>query len=145
LHSLHSQTPISPTPCPLLAPRPLISSFSFFFFTDPATPEIYTLSLHDALPIFDAISALARRHRDRLRGRRCSLCPLGRDIEAVEARDYRPPLRERTIGVDEKRQRALHAGERGRGLHQSAELNRSGKIGGTDHDEGEDDRYLRVA
>src|SRR5205814_9710675 len=26
--------------------------FSFFFFTDPATTEIYTLSLHDALPIF---------------------------------------------------------------------------------------------
>src|SRR5206468_2901680 len=24
---------------------------SSFFFTDPATPEIYTLSLHDALPI----------------------------------------------------------------------------------------------
>src|SRR5439155_14983600 len=24
-----------------------------FFFPDPATPEIYTLSLHDALPIFD--------------------------------------------------------------------------------------------
>src|SRR2546421_9194739 len=24
----------------------------FFFFNDPATPEIYTLSLHDALPIF---------------------------------------------------------------------------------------------
>src|SRR5439155_25501872 len=24
---------------------------SFFFFNDPATPEIYTLSLHDALPI----------------------------------------------------------------------------------------------
>src|SRR5690348_6328712 len=24
---------------------------SFFFFTDPPTPEIYTLSLHDALPI----------------------------------------------------------------------------------------------
>src|SRR5947209_15345958 len=26
-------------------------SFSFFFFNDTATPEIYTLSLHDALPI----------------------------------------------------------------------------------------------
>src|SRR5258708_2492974 len=26
----------------------------FFFFNDPATPEIYTLSLHDALPIFNA-------------------------------------------------------------------------------------------
>src|SRR5690348_18190705 len=26
--------------------------FIFFFFNDPATTEIYTLSLHDALPIF---------------------------------------------------------------------------------------------
>src|SRR6202453_5534960 len=26
-------------------------SFSFFFFNDTATTEIYTLSLHDALPI----------------------------------------------------------------------------------------------
>src|SRR2546430_17446897 len=27
------------------------SSFAFFFFNDTATTEIYTLSLHDALPI----------------------------------------------------------------------------------------------
>src|SRR5438552_7225589 len=27
----------------------------FFFFNDPAPPEIYTLSLHDALPIYDQI------------------------------------------------------------------------------------------
>src|SRR5947207_13770750 len=27
--------------------------FMFFFFTDTATTEIYTLSLHDALPIFE--------------------------------------------------------------------------------------------
>src|SRR2546430_15418569 len=27
------------------------SNFSFFFFNDTATTEIYTLSLHDALPI----------------------------------------------------------------------------------------------
>src|SRR5437764_13954379 len=26
---------------------------SLFFFNDPATTEIYTLSLHDALPIYD--------------------------------------------------------------------------------------------
>src|SRR5438105_12992592 len=26
-------------------------TFFFFFFNDPATPAIYTLSLHDALPI----------------------------------------------------------------------------------------------
>src|SRR2546430_17622658 len=28
------------------------TSFFFFFFNDTATTEIYTLSLHDALPIF---------------------------------------------------------------------------------------------
>src|SRR5947208_14310101 len=37
----------------LLIVLPLWSAF-FFFFNDPATTEIYTLSLHDALPIFDA-------------------------------------------------------------------------------------------
>src|SRR2546427_6579500 len=30
------------------------SSFIFFFFNDTATTEIYTLSLHDALPISDS-------------------------------------------------------------------------------------------
>src|SRR5215475_15900198 len=30
----------------------LVSLFFFFFFNDTATTEIYTLSLHDALPIF---------------------------------------------------------------------------------------------
>src|SRR5947209_20181771 len=29
----------------------LVSDFSFFFLNDPSTTEIYTLSLHDALPI----------------------------------------------------------------------------------------------
>src|SRR2546429_9626226 len=29
-----------------------MTSFLFFFFNDTATTEIYTLSLHDALPIF---------------------------------------------------------------------------------------------
>src|SRR5438876_5329913 len=32
--------------------------FFFFFFNDTATTEIYTLSLHDALPIFNAKGAL---------------------------------------------------------------------------------------
>src|SRR5258708_39180516 len=36
----------------------LSCSFIFFFFNDTATTEIYTLSLHDALPIFQ-VSALA--------------------------------------------------------------------------------------
>src|SRR2546430_5032438 len=33
------------------------SFFAFFFFNDTATTEIYTLSLHDALPIFTAQKA----------------------------------------------------------------------------------------
>src|SRR5258707_9417061 len=32
---------------------PTYLTFFFFFFNDTATTEIYTLSLHDALPIFD--------------------------------------------------------------------------------------------
>src|SRR5207302_11048741 len=32
----------------------LVLFFPFFFFNDPAPTEIYTLSLHDALPIFPA-------------------------------------------------------------------------------------------
>src|SRR2546430_3824432 len=38
-------------------PRP---SF-FFFFNDTATTEIYTLSLHDALPIYDDAAAACRK------------------------------------------------------------------------------------
>src|SRR5216684_4297663 len=40
----------------------IIPSF-FFFFNDTATTEIYTLSLHDALPIFGrGAVAVAHRH-----------------------------------------------------------------------------------
>src|SRR5258708_36615996 len=36
----------------ILRPMPIITTlFTFFFFNDTATTEIYTLSLHDALPI----------------------------------------------------------------------------------------------
>src|SRR5256885_13756708 len=37
------------------------SSFFFFFFNDTATTEIYTLSLHDALPISKREGALGLR------------------------------------------------------------------------------------
>src|SRR2546426_6521323 len=42
--------------------RPL-SLFLFFFFNDTATTEIYTLSLHDALPIFDEQQVSRPRQR----------------------------------------------------------------------------------
>src|ERR1039457_7716966 len=37
------------------------SVFVFFFFNDTATTEIYTLSLHDALPIWCCCPCLRRR------------------------------------------------------------------------------------
>src|SRR5439155_26503207 len=45
----HQHRPQTPSPTPhLITPAPFSS---FFFFNDTATTEIYTLSLHDALPI----------------------------------------------------------------------------------------------
>src|SRR5687768_18495491 len=35
-------------------------SLFFFFFNDPATTEIYTLSLHDALPICPVVKVMQR-------------------------------------------------------------------------------------
>src|ERR1022692_1883963 len=45
-------------PCPM-SPAPIILFCLFFFFNDTATTEIYTLSLHDALPI---CARFAREH-----------------------------------------------------------------------------------
>src|SRR5438874_12390970 len=46
-------------PTTILAPKNTLYSFQtsyiFFFFNDTATTEIYTLSLHDALPIFNPL------------------------------------------------------------------------------------------
>src|SRR5260370_11133421 len=38
-----------------------MSSLIFFFFNDTATTEIYTLSLHDALPIFASSALISLR------------------------------------------------------------------------------------
>src|SRR5438067_11229991 len=43
---------------PSFHPLCLLSLFTFFFFNDTATTEIYTLSLHDALPICSAFGRL---------------------------------------------------------------------------------------
>src|SRR2546427_10506858 len=51
----------------------MLFAFSFFFFNDTATTEIYTLSLHDALPISRGRERRARRRRrGARRGRRRS-------------------------------------------------------------------------
>src|SRR5438034_11632230 len=57
--------------------------FSFFFFNDTATTEIYTLSLHDALPIFSGDNRPATGCSSIL------IDPL-HPLSAVSARDPRP-------------------------------------------------------
>src|SRR3712207_7525547 len=60
---------------------------SFFFFNDTATTEIYTLSLHDALPIWRGW--LPDRHRQPLR----RPAPLSDRDEARGGRRLRRPTR----------------------------------------------------
>src|ERR1041385_9542371 len=59
-------------------------AFFFFFFNDTATTEIYTLSLHDALPIsvFEMDDISTRRERPRRRGA---------DGAAIAPRSPEPP------------------------------------------------------
>src|SRR5689334_24688992 len=68
--------------------------FFFFFFNDTATTEIYTLSLHDALPIFPhargALAALPDADR-RARGAVGERGPQGRAAD----RSLAAPLRDR--------------------------------------------------
>src|SRR2546422_10342862 len=58
--------------CPRYATDGAVLDLSFFFFNDTATTEFYTLSLHDALPIYsDQFFPLAavRATRDALNAR----------------------------------------------------------------------------
>src|SRR2546426_7019211 len=58
-------------------------TFFFFFFNDTATTEIYTLSLHDALPI--SASGRPRRAREARRVRRLICSPARRIDRRGEA------------------------------------------------------------
>src|SRR3712207_8563734 len=82
----------------------ILRDSSLFFFNDTATTEIYTLSLHDALPISEPLATAARLARraavGRDRRRRQSLLVAGRPLhrlyrrgEAQEARQDRKSTR----------------------------------------------------
>src|SRR5205823_14123706 len=63
----------------LLPSSSIPSSFFFFFFNDTATTEIYTLSLHDALPI-----SLTREWISRIRHYKVFFCRATTTREAKE-------------------------------------------------------------
>src|SRR3712207_7119694 len=84
-----------------------------FFFNDTATTEIYTLSLHDALPIFDRVAArdgegavldlavearpVRRRHADavRARGQAERVRPVRLRARAVRSEEHTSELQSR--------------------------------------------------
>src|SRR3712207_7631285 len=78
----------------------------YFFFNDTATTEIYTLSLHDALPIWTDPGSAANPHASGCRPQRGGLRPLGPGCQAVRhpsAPDRRPhPLVAGDHGQDRK-------------------------------------------
>src|SRR3989442_2743955 len=59
-------------PCPIHSQHPA----HFFFFNDTATAEIYTLSLHDALPIFREDRGHFERVVDIVLARQPALAPV---------------------------------------------------------------------
>src|SRR5256885_7646874 len=59
----------------LVSMQSSISCSLFFFFNDTATTEIYTLSLHDALPIYQAWIRLGSTARQEPRGCRARSRP----------------------------------------------------------------------
>src|SRR5256886_7685274 len=61
----------------------------FFFFNDTATTEIYTLSLHDALPILKV--AGERAYRRARRGEGVVLRPRRVEVTELELETFAPP------------------------------------------------------
>src|SRR3989441_10880668 len=82
--------------------------FSFFFFNDTATTEIYTLSLHDALPIYAGGAARLRAVdglqgcQGRLRGGGLpQVLPPGRELRPVPAFGADPPPDDQEVHLSE--------------------------------------------
>src|SRR2546422_2210381 len=77
----------------------LLDLFVFFFFNDTATTEIYTLSLHDALPISPRSGLSSRRSMRLASMRSCSRarftegCPTG--INAQRSEEHTSELQSR--------------------------------------------------
>src|SRR2546426_2174241 len=80
-----------------------LSSF-FFFFNDTATTEIYTLSLHDALPISDEARANAEKTRAQAEAQQAEVAKSMKFLQkkAVDVLDREEKMRKKEAEVDEK-------------------------------------------
>src|SRR2546422_8862113 len=83
------------------------SLFFFFFFNDTATTEIYTLSLHDALPISIARCSMRSGGCDDLAGRTCwRRCS---EPSSAPARNSWPPCPGRSRGTIDRKSTRLNS------------------------------------
>src|SRR5690349_23923318 len=91
---------------------PLYLFFFFFFFNDTATTEIYTLSLHDALPI----STTATRARSTRRSRLSSMPrpPLRRATRSEEHTSELQSRRDLVCRLLLEKKKKLHTQQRAR-------------------------------
>src|SRR2546422_4382630 len=69
--------------------------FIFFFFNDTATTEIYTLSLHDALPIFSAEGFNLDQYQDEYRLRVLDLVNLKVEGKEIRSEEHTSELQSR--------------------------------------------------
>src|SRR2546425_1728362 len=87
-------------------------SYFFFFFNDTATTEIYTLSLHDALPISRHEQPAQRSFR-RSHTQDCTSEPAAPPPDRARARRARAPVRLRTAAPSGRRRERHAAARRG--------------------------------
>src|SRR5437667_8945843 len=107
----------------------------FFFFNDTATTEIYTLSLHDALPISvllivaaasifgwlltvtrvtDAVAARSEEHTSELQSHHDLVCRL-----LLEKKKKTPKLKKPQVQIENKRTGEMHRHRNGDLRHSS--------------------------
>src|SRR5258707_1970003 len=93
-------------------------SYSFFFFNDTATTEIYTLFLHDALPISRPARSSRRCGTAGRRGRSSARCCAPRCPAGSRSEEHTSELQSRQYLVCrlllEKKNRTFAAASRGR-------------------------------
>src|SRR3712207_8829853 len=79
-----------------------VRSYYFFFFNDTATTEIYTLSLHDALPIYHRVGHVLRRVLREGGAQLAERGEVGVGARAFVGVDHRRPLPPRDLHRDRK-------------------------------------------
>src|SRR2546429_7102763 len=103
------------------------SAFSlFFFFNDTATTEIYTLSLHDALPIFYGAATMLRESGEHpVILREAVTSPGGTTISAIRELEKHGVRAAFLAAIEAARDRGR---ELGGGLSSSGEISRQARL-----------------